>query len=104
MSLLSVIRRASVLVGLRRPNVVATAPEASPAAQMAELARVEAEELAGRHDWSGIVVTDHTFTTSGGPLQYGALPDDFARFTFAGGIYGPMGRINGRCRNPTGRA
>jgi hypothetical protein len=95
MSLLSVIRRVSVLVGLRRPNVVATAPDASHASQMAEFARVEAETLAGRHDWSGITVPGHRFTTSGAALQYGALPDDFARFTFAGGIYGPWGRING---------
>lgn len=95
MSLLSVIQRANALVGLRRPVTASGAPDASSTAQMVEMARIEAESLAGRHDWSGIVETGHRFTTVANEMQYGALPDDFSRFTFAGGIYGPWGRING---------
>lgn len=94
MTLLSVIRRANVLVGQRRPNAAAGAPDATSVAQMTEMARIEAESLANRHDWSGIVFP-WQFTSTANQSQYGALPDDFARFTFAGGIYGPWGRING---------
>lgn len=95
MSLLTVIRRANVLVGLRRPVAAANAPDASSTAQMAELARIEAESLAGRHDWQGIVVSDYSFTTVNAQLQTGAIPADFDRFTFAGGIFSPHGRIVG---------
>lgn len=94
MSLLSVVRRANALVGLRRPSVAAQAPDATSTAQMAEMARIEAESLANAHDWSGIVLS-HQFTTVGNQRQPGALPDDFARFTFGGGVYGPQGRITG---------
>lgn len=94
MSLLSVIRRANVLVGQRRPQAAATAADATSTAQMTEMARIEAESLANRHDWSGIVFS-WQFSSVGNQNQPGAMPDDFARFTFAGGIYGPWGRING---------
>lgn len=99
MSLLTVIRRANAMVGLRRPTAAVTAPDATATAQMTELARIEAESLANRHDWSGIVM-HWSFNTVGNQNQVSALPDDFARFTFNGGIYGDQGRIWG----PIGKA
>lgn len=98
MSLLTVIGSACALVGLRRPTTAANAPDATSTAQMVEMARQEAKSLANRHDWSGIVFP-WQFTSTANQSQYGALPDDFARFTFAGGIYGPWGRINGPTAN-----
>lgn len=94
MTLLSTVRRVNVLVGLRSPTVAADAPDATSSAQMAELARVSAEELSTRVDWSALKKT-HRFTTVANIAQPGALPDDFARFTFKGGIYGGWGRIDG---------
>lgn len=94
MSLLSVIQRANVLVGLRRPSTAGGAPDATSTAQMAEMARIEAESLAGRHDWSGIIVPNQ-FTTTHNENQWGALPDDFDRFTRSGGLYGPAGAMDG---------
>jgi len=94
MSLLSVIRRANVLVGQRRPTTAGNAPDATSTAQMTEMARLEAESLSGRHDWSGAIVP-HQFMTAGSENQWSALPDDFDRFTRSGGIYGPSGALAG---------
>lgn len=94
MSLLSVVRRANVLVGQRRPNSAASALDATSTAQMTEMARIEAESLANRHDWSGTLMSQQ-FTSNGSLNQFGALPDDFSRFPFAGGVYGPNGRMAG---------
>lgn len=94
MSLLTVVQRANRLVGLRRPSVAAAAPDATSTAQMAEMAAIEAESLANRHDWDRTLFS-HQFTTTANQAQPGALPDDFARFSIAGGIYGPWGRIEG---------
>ncbi len=103
MSLLTVIQRANALVGLRRPTTAANAPDATSTAQMVEMARLEAESLANEHDWSGIIQSQQ-FMTVTGQNQYGALPDDFARFPFAGGIYSPTGRLDGPLdRNVWGR-
>lgn len=94
MSLLSVIRRANALVGQRRPTSAAASPDASSTAQMVEMARLEAESLSGRHDWSGAIVP-WQFMSSAGDNQYAALPDDFDRFTRSGGVYGPSGALSG---------
>jgi hypothetical protein len=48
---------------------------------MRELARIDAEDLAGRIDWDGLI-REHTFTTVANTVQAGALPDDFGRFPF----------------------
>jgi hypothetical protein len=93
MTLLTTIKRAAVLAGMPAPAIAAAAQD-SNTAQMVELARIDAETLAGRHDWSGTVRTT-SFATVASVDQAAGLPDDFSRFTFPGGIYGNWGRING---------
>lgn len=93
MTLLSVLRRPALLAGLTAPTSAASTSDPL-VAQLAEIARVEAEELAARVDWSGIVRT-HSFTCVNGVAQPNGLPDDFGRFTFAcqvwnGGLNRPI--------------
>lgn len=48
---------------------------------MLELARLDAEDLAGRIDWDALV-KEQTFVTIAGSDQPGAIPSDFGRFPF----------------------
>lgn len=84
MSLLSTIQRAATLAGYTRPGAAAQAPD-SAIAQMVELARQDAEELAARIDWSALV-RQHVFTTTAGYNQTNGLPTDYGRMTFGGRI------------------
>lgn len=81
MSLLSVVRRAALLAGQPQPTTVAASPDRT-ALLMAELARVDAEDLSGRFDWPGLL-RDRAFTTVAAVDQPDALPDDFGRMAAA---------------------
>lgn len=82
MTLLSTIQRAAVLAGMPRPGTAAQAPD-SATAQMVELARQDAEELAARIDWSALT-KQQVFTTVAGVAQPSGLAADYARMTYNG--------------------
>lgn len=89
MTLLTTIQRAAVLAGMPRPGAAASAPD-SATAQMVELARLDAEELAARIDWSALI-HQQVFTTVAGVAQAAGLPADYGRMA-----YGSVIRQDGR--------
>ena len=77
MSLLTVVQRASVQVGIDKPTA-ALGSGNSTYEQMAELANVEGEELARAADWRAL---NRQLTVTGdGTTTLWGLPSDFERF------------------------
>jgi hypothetical protein len=79
MSLLTLVQKAAVRVGVARPNVVATATD--PTVRLLyELAQQEGEELARYGDWRALR-KEKTFTTVAAETQTDTpIPTDFAGF------------------------
>lgn len=75
MSLLTIVQKAAVRVGVARPSVVATATDPT-VRLLLELAQQEGEELARYGDWR-VLRRENTFTTVNQEEQNG-LPIDFA--------------------------
>ncbi len=78
-TVLEICRDAADELSVIRPNTVG--PDAlDPTAQklFRHLTRT-CRQLAGRRDWQ-VLRREHTFTTSDGETQVGAIPDDFLRF------------------------
>lgn len=65
------------------------------ATQMAALARIDAEDLADRIDWPGLL-RERTFATVATISQPGALPTDFGRFAFRPDDHGQLYDIGNR--------
>jgi len=80
MTLLSTVQRAAILLKQPVPSTVLNATGTTR--ELVEYARIDAEEAAARHEWSGLV-KDHTFTTVAAELQPTGLPADFGRMSQA---------------------
>lgn len=80
MSLLTLVQRAAPLIGIQRPNVVATATD--PTVRLLfELAQQEGEELARYGDWRALR-KEKTFVTVAAETQTDTpIPTDFAGIT-----------------------
>lgn len=78
MSILTAVQSAARLCGQPVPSSALMSTDKT-GLLMAELARVDAEDLAGRYDWPNLT-KERSFTTLAGIDQTGALPADFARF------------------------
>lgn len=79
MTLLTMVRSAAAKIGIPRPNVVATATDAT-ALQLLEFAQQEGDELARYGDWK-ILRKEKTFTTVAAETQTDTpIPTDWAGF------------------------
>jgi hypothetical protein len=79
MTLLSMVRSSAVRIGIGRPNVIATATDAT-GLQLLEFAQQEGDELARYGDWR-VLRKEKTFTTVAAETQTDTpIPTDWAGF------------------------
>lgn len=78
MSLLSIVRNASLRLGLVPPASVVGNPDET-ATRLHALANQAGQELVRRHDWQ-VLTKEKAFTTVAAETQTDAIPTDFDRF------------------------
>lgn len=78
MTLLTIVRRAALRVGVQPPTAVIGNNDLQ-VQQLLDLAQEEAEELAKRTNWNSLIVSG-TFTTVATLEQPNAIPAEFERF------------------------